>query len=72
MSPSAYIRGDAEINRLRSGDGVGCEYCGATPGNRCANLRDSTKLMLYNHPERRRAGKLAADALVVACGRSAS
>lgn len=69
-TPSTYIRGDLEINRLRSGYGVLCEYCGANVDERCIDQRDTTRLMLYNHPERRKTGKLAADALVIARGKA--
>jgi hypothetical protein len=63
---SAYTRGDAEVSRLRSGIAVVCDYCGAKPGERCTNQRDTSKPILYNHPERRKAGRLLADAVVAA------
>lgn len=65
---SAYIRGDQEINALRSGDAVSCPTCKATPGVRCRKL--TGLILLYNHKTRREAGKLAADALVIARGRA--
>lgn len=66
-TPSAYIRGDAEARRLRSGDGVNCGKCGARVGSRCTGARN--RALLYNHAERREAGKRAADVLIIARGR---
>jgi hypothetical protein len=67
-TPSAYTRGDAEVNQLRSGDGVNCGKCGACVGAHCTGARN--RALLYNHAERREAGKRAADALVIARGRT--
>lgn len=68
---STYIRDGTEINRLRSGMGVDCEYCGAAAGKPCLNMRDSDgPTLLYCHLERRKAGKAAADALVIARGKA--
>ena len=65
---SAYIRGDAEVNTLRSGISSPCRKCGAQPGAWCTGARN--RILAYNHHERRQAGKAAADALVVARGRA--
>jgi hypothetical protein len=71
-TPSAYTRGDAEVNRLRSGIGVACDTCGAGPAARCGDVRGGVNPLLYSHKARREAGKRAADALVIARGRGAS
>jgi hypothetical protein len=69
-TPSAYTRGDVEVNRLRSGDGVNCGKCGARIGTGCTGARN--RALLYNHAERRDAGKRAADALIIARNRTAT
>lgn len=68
-SPSSYLRGDIEVMSLRSGNGVDCDTCGAKPGRLCVDVRNALRTLAYCHPARRKAGKQAADALVVARGR---
>lgn len=68
---SRYIRGDVEINRLRSGRGLPCPSCGVQVDEACVRTKGprAGDAMLYVHLPRRLRGEDAADALVIARGR---
>lgn len=64
---STYIRGDKQVNALRSGICSPCPKCGKLAGEWCTDK--GGKMLMHNHAERVSAGKAAADAFVLSRGR---